>query len=329
MISSAERLPGAAFITFPRMGDALLVELKERFPESTSDIEVFGEGESVQGCLVYCPLFPPRPPLPYWSKCALLEINKTHFDSVSDAANCLRAVQRSWAPYSFTCHRRTALIQEELPYINTKERAFPFDMPKSPIGAYCLLDEHTMLASSKTSSPFPCGTLKLKEDHVTPPSRAYLKLEESLILARHIFGVPLPDSTSRCFDAGSSPGGWTYVLATLGSRVLAVDRAPLAPALSANPLVETMIHDAFTLGTRDIGQFDWVFCDVACYPERLLEWIHRLLDEGMSRNIIATIKLQGKCDYALISRFEEIPQSRVLHLNYNKHELTFIHCEKP
>lgn len=44
--------------------------------------------------------------------------------------------------------------------------------------------------------------------------------------------------------------------------------------------------------------------------------------------MICTIKMQGKTDWNLISKFEEIPDSKVVHLNYNKHELTFIHCQK-
>lgn len=326
MISSEEHLPGAAFITFPLMRDALLIELKERFSLKEGGAEVFGDDGTPQGCLVYVPDFDTAGALPYWSKCAMLDVRRIVFDSVSDAKNHLRSIQRSWAPYSFTCYRRTALIQDALPHINIAERVFPFTLPESPIGAYCLLDPHTLFFSERTSSPLPCGTLRLREDHVSPPSRAYLKLEEALVMADYYFGCGLPGEGSRCFDAGASPGGWTYVLLMLGARVLAVDRSPLAPRLMRDGRVEFMTHDAFTLTARDIGRFDWVFSDVACYPERLLGWIQKTLSEGMTRNMICTIKLHGKCDFSLISHFEEIPQSRVLHLNYNRHELTFIHC---
>ena len=64
-----------------------------------------------------------------------------------------------------------------------------------------------------------------------------------------------------------------------------------------------------------------------CYPERLLEWIKMWLESGKTKKMICTIKMQGKADWNLISKFEEIPDSKVLHLNYNKHELTFIHCQ--
>ncbi len=68
------------------------------------------------------------------------------------------------------------------------------------------------------------------EDHIGPPSRAYLKLWEALVR----FGR-WPAPGDRCLDLGASPGGWTWVLAKLGANVTAVDKAPLAPAVAAMP----------------------------------------------------------------------------------------------
>ena len=103
------------------------------------------------------------------------------------------------------------------------------------MGLYTLIDEHTMIASAQTSSFIPAGRIRFVEDHENPPSRAYLKIQESLTLARTFFGIDLPDENSRCFEAGACPGGWTWVLANLGSSVFAVDRAPLADSLMKNP----------------------------------------------------------------------------------------------
>ena len=44
--------------------------------------------------------------------------------------------------------------------------------------------------------------------------------------------------------------------------------------------------------------------------------------------MICTIKMQGETDWDVIREFDNIPDSCVLHLNYNKHELTWIHVEK-
>ena len=115
------------------------------------------------------------------------------------------------------------------------------------------------------------------------------------------------------------------MLAGLGAQVHAVDRAELAPELMKNPLVKFQAHDAFTLTPQEIGPVDWVFSDVICYPERLLDWIHVWLDSGLTKRMICTIKMQGAIDWPLIQKFADIPDSRIVHLNYNKHELTFIH----
>ena len=41
--------------------------------------------------------------------------------------------------------------------------------------------------------------------------------------------------------------------------------------------------------------------------------------------MICTIKMQGEIDWKLIEEgFAAIPNSRIVHLNYNKHELTIL-----
>lgn len=262
---------------------------------------------------------------PYWAKTTMLNPFFLNFNTISEAANYLKNIQRNWAPYQFTCFRRTQLIQDKLPYINLKNRKFPAKIPQSPIGLYTLLDEHNLIASAETTNFLPAGTLNFTEDHENPPSRAYLKIQESLTMANLLNGTDFPNKNSNCFEAGASPGGWTWVLTELGAKVFAVDRAELAPALMKNPLVKFLQHDAFTLKPQEIGNVDWVFSDVICYPERLLEWILKWLEYNPNLNMICTIKIQGETDWNLIKKFANIPQSRVLHLNYNKHELTWIH----
>lgn len=265
---------------------------------------------------------------PYWSRTAMVNPFLLTFDSIGEAAGELKKIQRNWAPYQYTCFRRAQLVQEKLPYINLKERKFPVEIPKSPVGLYTLIDEHHLIASSVTTSFLPAGTLRFIEDHENPPSRAYLKVQESLTMARLMNGTALPGTGQKCFEAGACPGGWTWVLVGLGAQVHAVDRAELAPSLMENPLVKFQAHDAFTLKPEEIGPVDWVFSDVICYPERLLKWIHDWLDSGMTKNMICTIKMQGEIDWPLISQFAQIENSHIVHLNYNKHELTWIHTQK-
>ena len=320
---SCNNLQGIGFLAFPEQKDFLLSELKERFSiDSTPDIQA--------GDLLYfdSPELAARfssNTFPYWARTCMTSPFKLKFNSIGEAAGALKEIQRNWAPYQFTCFRRAQLIQEKLPYINLKDRKFPVKIPDSAMGLYTLLDEHTLIASAKTTSLLPAGTLRFVEDHENPPSRAYLKIQESLTLADLFFNCGLPGPGQKCFEAGACPGGWTWVLAGLGAQVYAVDRAELAPELMKNPLVTFRAHDAFTIPPQEVGPVDWVFSDVICYPKRLLEWIHLWLDSGLTKHMICTIKMQGAIDWGLISQFAAIPNSRIVHLNYNKHELTFLH----
>ncbi len=319
---------GAVFLPFPEMKGMLETELSDRLGLRLGELRRSGNATDYGDLIaVSKESLPEELPLPYWCRDRMDKPLLISFDSVKDASDALRSLQRSWAPYSYTMFRRTALIQDKLPRVNLKEKSFPFSIPSSPIGLYTLTGENTMLASAVTSSPLPAGQLLLREDHENPPSRAYLKIQEALCQAAASFGVPLPGPGSRCFDAGACPGGWTWVLTQLGSDVLAVDRSELDGRLMEHPRVRFMKHDAFTLPPEELGKFDWVFSDVICYPDRLLGWVERWLSSGMTRNMICTIKMQGTVDWDLVARFAAIPDSRVLHLNHNKHELTLIVCQ--
>ena len=328
MLYTIQEAGGEAFLPFPDMKGMLETEFEERFGIAVASLRKSGSASDYGDVITISQdALPEGLSLPYWCRDRMEKPLLIQFDSVKDASDALRSLGRSWAPYSHTLFRRTALIQDKLPRVNLKEKAFPFSIPSSPIGLYTLTGENTMLASALTSSPLPAGTLAFKEDHENPPSRAYLKIQEALCEAAFSFGVSLPGPGARCFDVGACPGGWTWVLTQLGADVLAVDRSPLDDRLMAHPKVQFMRHDAFTLSPEELGKFDWVFSDVICYPDRLLGWVEKWLASGMTRNMICTIKMQGNVDWELVSRFAAIPNSRVLHLNYNKHELTFISCQ--
>lgn len=308
-----------AFLPFPEQTELLVSELKGRFNITQKPTARYGD------LLYFENLDLDIAPNPYWSRTTMLEPFFLDFKTIGEAANALKEIQRNWAPYQYTCFRRAQLIQEKLPYINLKDRKFPVTIPQSPIGLYTLINENTLIASAKTTSYLPAGTLHFVEDHENPPSRAYLKIQESLTMANLLNGTPLPSPGQRCFEAGACPGGWTWVLAGLGAEVFAVDRAPLADSLMKNPLITFQAHDAFTLTADDIGPVDWIFSDVICYPERLLEWITKWLSIKPELNMICTIKMQGEINWPLIQQFADIPGSKIVHLNYNKHELTWIH----
>lgn len=251
-----------------------------------------------------------------WSLDTWQEPREVPVGSVKDAADQLRAVQRNWAAYEAGLHRRMALITQRLPPVKAAPLVFPCAAPASHLGAWTLLAPDRMLASAVKSSPFVNGVCPFVEDRVGPPSRAYLKLWEALVrLGRW------PRAGETCIDLGASPGGWTWVLATLGARVTAVDKAPLDPAVAAMPGVTQRLESAFGLAPEPV---DWLCSDVIAYPDRLLALVRRWIAAGAARHIVCTIKFQGATDHDAADAFAAIPGGRVLHLSHNKHELTFL-----
>ena len=232
--------------------------------------------------------------------------------SVGAAADVLRGMQRNWASYAAGHHRRTALIEDRLPPLRPRPLVFPAAPPASHLGAWTLLEPGLLLASPTTTSPVPRGEWLFEEDHIGPPSRAYLKLYEALTR----LGTR-PGPGERCIDLGASPGGWSWVLAGLGADVLAVDRAPLDPRLA----VPIRLESAFGLVPEPA---DWLFSDVIAYPARLLALVRRWVDAGCVGRIVCSVKFQGATDHETADAFAAIPGGRLVHLFHNKHELTFL-----
>jgi 23S rRNA (cytidine2498-2'-O)-methyltransferase len=249
-----------------------------------------------------------------WHDCVTLPVV-----SIGSAAQALRDIQRNWAMYAPLHHRRAALIQERLPHVSAKPVVFPAAAPAAPLGSWTLLSPDRLLAAARCSSPYPNGEVAFVEDKTGPPNRAYLKLWEALVRLGH-----WPQPGERCVDLGASPGGWTWALAKLGARVLAVDKAPLDPRVAAMPGVEWRGESAFALEPASVGPVDWLCSDIVCYPTRLLGLVDRWRASGLAKNFICTIKFQGETDHDAAAAFAEIPQARVLHLHHNKHELTFM-----
>jgi 23S rRNA (cytidine2498-2'-O)-methyltransferase len=265
---------------------------------------------------------PPKQP-PLWAQNSWHNPLLIPIKSISDAAKKLKALQRNWSLYSFQLHRRAQLIQEQLPHVSLKPVGFPTALPSSPLGSWTLLDRDTLLAASDCSSVFPNGEVHFLEDKKNPPNRAYLKLWEALTLIQEY-----PRAGQYCIDVGSSPGGWTWVLAKLGVDVLSIDRSPLDEGVAKMQGVHFQKRDAFSLKPEELltsrEKADWLFSDLVCYPEKLFDWVMMWVESGACDNFICTLKFQGDGDYHMAQKFADIPNSRVLHLFNNKHELTWM-----
>lgn len=256
--------------------------------------------------------------MPAWAANSWFDADEIAIASIGDAAAKLRAIQRNWAMYAPAHGRRATLIQERLPHVSAKPLVFPAEAPSAPLGSWTLLAPDRLLCAARCASPFPNGEVAFVEDRDGPPSRAYLKLWEALtrLGAR-------PGPGTRCLDLGATPGGWTWVLASLGAEVLAIDKAPLDAKVAAMPGVSWRGESAFGLDPASIGAVDWLFSDIICYPARLLSLVRRWMAEGRARNFLCTIKFQGETDHDTAAAFAAIPGSRLFHLHHNKHELTW------
>lgn len=326
-------LPGKAWLSIPKFESHLYAEL-DLLKEGSLDC--CHDGTRIYNDIVYKEGVEKKI---FWTKLEMEEPFIAKFSSISEASNILKSIQRNWAMYPYKCIRRAELIKQKLPFFNEKQKNFPYIIPNSPMGVFTLLDENTLFASGKTSSPLPLGRLHFIEDKINPPSRAYLKLYEALCLfdyykksfykdeTKGIFLKDKPFENITCIDAGASPGGWTWVLDSLSANVIAIDRAPLAPSLQNKTNIKFLTHDAFTLSPSYFGKVDWVFSDVICYPPRLLEWVQKWLDSKLCSQFICTIKMQGEPDMKSIQSFADIPNSKIVSLTANKHELTWLHWE--
>lgn len=275
-----------------------------------------GDAFATFGRLVLAP-GPPRTAA--WAQNTWFEPSLIRIDSIGDGARALRGIQRNWALYAFHLHRRAALIESKLPPVKTRPIPFMAPLPEAPLGSWTLIDPATIIAAARCSSPFRHGEVTFIEDKVSPPNRAYLKLWEAFTLLQ-----ARPRPGERCLDLGASPGGWTWALQRCGASVIAIDKAPLAPAVARLPNVEFRRASAFAFEPASVGPVDWLFCDVVCYPTRLLRLVRRWLDTGLARRFVATLKFQGETDHATARAFAAIPGSRLMHLSHNKHELTWI-----
>lgn len=252
----------------------------------------------------------------FWSQVIWKEVEKISFTSISEGAKAIRAKAKKFVHFSNGLHRRGELILEQLRAHREEVFIFPGLIKEASSGAFTLLSANEALVCASFDRPHPLGEVKFVEDK-SAPSRAYLKLWEALALVGNF-----PGKNDLCLDLGSSPGGWTWVLASLGAQVTSVDRADLAPAVAQMAGVKFQSGDAFQMKPTKIGRVNWLCSDLICYPEKLWEFLQEWRETKAADHYICTLKFQGDADPEVIAKFAE--HGKILHLFHNKHELTWI-----
>lgn len=243
------------------------------------------------------------------------------FQSISEAARILRSRKKYWTLNPIENIRRSHLILSELKKCPSIDLHFPLQQDFPDIGCFSLLDKNTLVFATKRWKKMPLGEYAFIEDKKNPPNRAYLKLWEALSLCE-----TLPKPNELAVDLGASPGGWSYVMQSLGARVISVDKAELDPKIAKLPRIQFLKQSAFALEPAFFKEpIDWLLCDVACYPERLYDLTLKWIESKKAKQFIFTIKLQGDTNFAILEKFQAIPNAGVIHLFQNKHEATFFY----
>lgn len=255
-----------------------------------------------------------------WAQNTWLEPFFIPIQSIGDAAKRLKEIQRNWHCHAIDHYRRANLIAEKLPFIRYKNQAFLEECPQSSLGAWTLWDENTLLVSATCSSPYADGECTFVENKIDPPSRAYLKLWEVFTLFQYF-----PKKNDLAIDLGACPGGWTWVMASCGSRVFAIDKSALDPQVASMNGVDFCQGSGFALNPKETGRVEWLLSDMACYPEKLYEYVIKWIELDLVENCVLTLKLQGDTDYNMLDLYREINNSALIHLSCNKHELTWIY----
>jgi 23S rRNA (cytidine2498-2'-O)-methyltransferase len=296
------------YYSFPSYESELLYELR-----SNPAIEILWQKDRlflVEGMVTPC----------LWAQSQWLDPIRQAIQSIGEAQKFLRQYSPRWALVSTLAHRRCQLIQEVFKTKLTKQLEFRQPIVIKPIGAWTLEDPQTLWYSTNVVGPLTLGEIQFKEDKVNPPSRAYLKLWEIFTLYPQFMPAP----GQRVIDMGSCPGGWTWVLQTIGCEVISVDKAPLREDVRKLPRVAMLKQDAFTLSPKEIGPIDCFFSDIICYPEKLYSLVSQWRESGLCERFICTIKFQGATDYEALKKFAAIPNSKLIHLYVNKHEVTWV-----
>lgn len=212
-------------------------------------------------------------------------------------------------------------------------------------GAGCRL--HVFLADGATAwvgtsdadaTRWPMGIPRLRRAGPAP-SRSAQKLAEAIVVFLGERESELLRPGQRAVDLGAAPGGWTWVLASRGLKVVAVDNGPLKGEVAHDPLVRHLRADGLTW--RPPRPVDWLVCDIVERPARIAEVVAAWMADGVARRAIFNLKLPMKKRYDEVRRCEGLIVERLRaagiratlslrHLYHDREEITgFVGGDEP
>jgi len=236
-----------------------------------------------------------------------------------------------WVPDSDEGNRLNGLadqlgrdLRAELGELRTREKRADRLEPSAPLVQIAVVAPDRAcvgaLPVSEAASSWPGGRARMK---LPPgaPSRATLKLLEALEWA----GIG-PGPGELCVDLGAAPGGWTFVLLQRRARVIAVDRAAMAPGIARDRRLSHARDNAFDY--RPDEPADWLFCDMVHKPTEVARLIARWGKEGLARLVVSNLKLPMKRRLPAVAEARRIVESggwrdlRTRQLYHDRDEIT-------
>lgn len=141
-------------------------------------------------------------------------------------------------------------------------------------------------ATSKTQTwPGGVPSIQLPGNAV---NRAWLKIHEAVL-----WGQLAIRSTDTVAEIGSSPGGASQYLLSLGAKVVAIDPAAMDSSVTANESLVHVRRKARDVPKRNLENVRWLTIDINMPPSYTIEVIRDYVqDRGLPlRGIVATLKL--------------------------------------
>ena len=162
--------------------------------------------------------------------------------------------------------------------------------------------------SAAVATRWPLGIPRLRRDG-RAPSRSAQKLTEAIVVFLGERDTDLLRPGQRAVDLGAAPGGWTWVLASRGVRVTAVDNGPLKGEVAHDPRVRHLRADGLTW--RPPRPVDWLVCDIVERPARIAELVAGWIADGDAHAAIFNLKLPMKQRYDEVRRCEALITQRL------------------
>lgn len=170
------------------------------------------------------------------------------------------------------------------------------------------------------SAKWPMGIPRLHMPRAAP-SRSVLKLDEALLT--FLSGEKrqqLLRPGMLAIDLGAAPGGWTWLLASMGLRVIAVDNGRIAPAVMQLETVEHRRMDGFKF--HPPRGVDWLVCDIIEQPQRVADRLGVWFAKRWCKRAIFNLKLPMKKRYAALlqaqATFEKALSGRRYELQFRQ-----------